>query len=409
MSMRGAGVVVLAAVAAIVLASCSAATGMTERADPLPSTVAQTSTSTTAVTTSQAGTSATTSSAASKSSAPTPPTSARIVPTVDPEVGGQVADALSAVKTEWTKLLPDGWSPPLAWHGNGLYDAARRDAYPRSWMQGPICNGEAVSANNASYCRPLDMFSLDLGFLALIRNVAGTPALVETIAHEFGHAAQQRLRQAGQANLIWPQTELQADCFAGAVVYEASGDGLIDVSSGDLEELYAFLAVISDNEPSFGPGEHGNQRQREMSFQLGQGDISSCFAPTGPPIEIAVSVPLPGYPIAEGEPHYSLIMPSGNIWCVVPADHIECTIKEFDFDGKCTRGDMPLVTLHADGPARQNSCGGRGILTDDLDPISYGQTIWLPPAMCTAELSGLTCTNDEEHGFTLARAGLRTF
>jgi hypothetical protein len=331
------------------------------------------------------------------------------VPAVDPQIAKHVSDALAAVKTEWAKLLPNGWALPLAWHGDGLYDAARRDAYPRSWMQGPVCAGEPAPANNASYCRPSDTFSMDVGFLGLVQNVSGTPALVETIAHEFGHAAQQRLQESGQAHLVWPQVELQADCIAGAFVYEASGDGLVDFAPGDLENLYAFLAVISDNEPAFGHGEHGNQRQRESAFTLGQGAIGDCFSPRGPPVDIAIPILPPQYPVADGEPQYSLIMPSGNIWCVVSADHIECTIKKFDFDGRCTRGDMPLVTLYADGPAQQDSCGGRGILTDSLEPIAYGQTIWLPPAMCTAELTGLTCTNDDGHGFTLARAALHTF
>lgn len=350
-------------------------------------------------------------STADVSTTPAPPrtTPTQAIPTVDHETKSQVTAAWSAVAAEWEKLLPDGWPLPTLWNGDGLYDASRRDTFPGSWMTGPVCNGELAPAVNASYCPTTDTMSWDLGYVQRFRAASGTLALVETLAHELGHAAQQRLRQTGQTNLIWPQRELQADCFAGAVIYEASGDGLIDVSSGDLEDLYAFLAIISDSEPAFGSATHGNQRQRELSFTLGQGDIGSCFSPTGPPIDIALPVPQPDYPGAEGDPHFSLIMPSGNIWCIVSADHIECTIREFTFDGNCSRGDMPLVTLYADGPARQNSCGGRGILTDALDPIAYGQTVWLPPAMCTAATDGLTCMNDDGHGFTLARAGLHSF
>lgn len=325
------------------------------------------------------------------------------------EMTRALADAWYAMQAEWWKLLPDGWPLPTAWHGDGLYDAVNRDEFPGSWMDGPSCGGSAAPVGNASYCWANDTVSWDLNYLQQSRQASGPLVIVETMAHEFGHAAQARLHRAGQDQLIWPQMELQADCFAGAMLYEASGDGLIEVPPGGVDELYAFMAIISDNEPAFRRGQHGNQRQREMSFSLGQGEISACFTLTGPPVDIAYPIPPLAYPLGPDDPRDTLIMPSRNIWCAVSGEHIECTIREFSFDGNCAYGDMPLVTLDAVDEPRQDSCGGRGILTDALQPIEYGQTIWLPPAMCTAEQTGLTCANDEGHGFTLARAALHTF
>ena len=187
------------------------------------------------------------------------------------EIARDMASAWSAVQTEWRKLLPDGWVLPTAWNGDGLYDATNRKAFPGSWMDGPDCGGTRVSSGNASYCWANDTVPSDLDFVRQYRKASGPLVVIETMAHELGHAAQARLHRAGQDRLIWPQMELQADCLAGALPYEASGDGEIDVPPGGVGELYALMAIVSDNEPAFRRGQHGNQRQREMSSPSAKG------------------------------------------------------------------------------------------------------------------------------------------
>ncbi|WP_420121621.1 hypothetical protein [Nakamurella sp.] len=108
-----------------------------------------------------------------------------------------------------------------------------------------------------------------------------------------------------------------------------------------------------------------------------------------------------------------LITPSGNIRCARSDGRFACTIQEYDFDlgdERCPAARGPIVRLDATGPSQASSC--RGDVFDGLtwpDPTPYGTTVTLGDVRCDVESTGVTCTNTEGHGFTLARAGLQPF
>jgi predicted metalloprotease len=73
------------------------------------------------------------------------------------------------------------------------------------------------------------------------------------IAHEWGHAIQNRLKNS----LVAQQKELQADCLAGAALYGAAE---------------------KDRTPRIEPGDHGDAFQRIENFSKGRtGGVKACF------------------------------------------------------------------------------------------------------------------------------------
>nr|WP_156169393.1 DUF6636 domain-containing protein [Wenxinia marina] len=49
------------------------------------------------------------------------------------------------------------------------------------------------------------------------------------------------------------------------------------------------------------------------------------------------------------------------------------------------------------------------MIHNDSPVLPYGQQIAFGPFTCTSEMSGVTCTNQGGHGFTLRRAAQQVF
>jgi hypothetical protein len=102
-------------------------------------------------------------------------------------------------------------------------------------------------------------------------------------------------------------------------------------------------------------------------------------------------------------------LPSGNIGCLLAAGVLRCDILsglqpepaescDFDWVG---------VELGRTGPATAN-CGSDTIFADGMPTLAYGSTWARAGLTCGSEESGLSCTNPEGHGFTLARGSWST-
>jgi uncharacterized protein len=127
--------------------------------------------------------------------------------------------------------------------------------------------GPAV-LNNAFYCPRAHGIYYDYNFLQDQLNDDGDFAPVTILAHEWGHLVQGNLNLlTGQFYTI--QTELQADCFAGAWAKHAADRGLLE--EGDLEEGANSLFKAGDDIdlPWFDPGAHGQPEQRVEAFTIG--------------------------------------------------------------------------------------------------------------------------------------------
>jgi predicted metalloprotease len=146
--------------------------------------------------------------------------------------------------------------------------------------------GTASAAVGPFYC-PLDRkVYIDLAFYDQLRRRFGAPgdfAQAYVIAHEVGHHAQNLHGLLGRGEVNQIETELQADCLAGAWAKDADARGLVEV--GDVDEALNAAAQIGDDtlqrkmqghvQPE--TWTHGSAAQRSAAFDKGfDGGIAAC-------------------------------------------------------------------------------------------------------------------------------------
>ena len=146
--------------------------------------------------------------------------------------------------------------------------------------------GSASSAVGPFYC-PLDKkVYIDLTFYDQLRARFGAPgdfAQAYVIAHEVGHHVQNINGLLGRGEVHQIETELQADCLAGAWAKDAEARQLLEV--GDIDEALNAAAAIGDDtiqrktqghvQPE--TWTHGSAEQRSNAFKKGyRGGVSAC-------------------------------------------------------------------------------------------------------------------------------------
>ena len=149
--------------------------------------------------------------------------------------------------------------------------------------------GTTSSAVGPFYC-PLDQrVYIDLAFYRDLTRRFGAPgdfAQAYVIAHEVGHHLQRQagVLGGGGGRRESIQTELQADCLAGAWARSAETRGLLEV--GDVDEALAAAAAIGDDriqEQTQGQitpetWTHGSAEQRSAAWKKGYrgGSAATC-------------------------------------------------------------------------------------------------------------------------------------
>jgi predicted metalloprotease len=151
----------------------------------------------------------------------------------------------------------------------------------------PECGGRVLERTTyefAFYCQPDDFIGWDNArFFPALYERFGDFAVALVIAHEWGHAIQQRAGISGATI----DEEMQADCFAGAWANSIlNGDSDLVLSAGDLDEAIAGFLVFRDapGTPQSDPGAHGTAFQRVAAFRDGVVDgVRECrkFASVG--------------------------------------------------------------------------------------------------------------------------------
>ncbi|MCG2622096.1 neutral zinc metallopeptidase [Arthrobacter sp. I2-34] len=165
--------------------------------------------------------------------------------------------------THWNEFFDGSYTPPTV---VGLYDGTNP-------ATAPVCGGQPLGPGNAYYCPEGDYVAWDAGLMTNgYQSGDAWPYLV--VAHEWGHAIQNRLPQS----LITPAPELQADCLAGAALFGAAADGTLVFEDGDQQELVAALSALADQTPWTKSGDHGDALERVNAFSSGrQGGVEACL------------------------------------------------------------------------------------------------------------------------------------
>ncbi|TVL92895.1 neutral zinc metallopeptidase [Streptomyces sp. SAJ15] len=164
--------------------------------------------------------------------------------------------------THWSELFTGSYSAPRVL---GAYDGAAAEV--------PTCGGSPLPDDNAVYCSDGDYVAWDMDLLR-DGHRKGDAWVYLVIAHEWGHAVQNRLN----AGLVSVAGELQADCLAGAVLFGAARDGTLRFEEGDTEELSAALTELADATPWTDTSDHGDAGQRISFFNKGaQSGVRGCL------------------------------------------------------------------------------------------------------------------------------------
>lgn len=138
-----------------------------------------------------------------------------------------------------------------------------------------VCGTDTAGLVNAFYCGGDDSVAWDRGeLLPSLAAGFGELAVVTVLAHELGHAVQERLGAGDATSIV---KEQQADCYTGSYLRRvAEGDSprfLVSTGPG-LNRVLSTMFFIRDGAGTAvdDPGAHGNAFDRVSAFQLGFGD-----------------------------------------------------------------------------------------------------------------------------------------
>ena len=126
---------------------------------------------------------------------------------------GEVADVIAAAVADviayWQVTMPEVYSRDYEPLRGGVYSASSDEGAP------PCAESYEQIADNAYYCPEADVIVFDdEGLIPRLMESYGDLAVAVVVAHEWGHAVQDRVQMRGRTVTL----EQQADCFAGAWV-----------------------------------------------------------------------------------------------------------------------------------------------------------------------------------------------
>ncbi|GAA3461633.1 neutral zinc metallopeptidase [Saccharothrix longispora] len=218
--------------------------------------------------------------------------------TVDPAFiqgtdGGPIdqlaATAITDVDSFWEETFPTTFGEPWQPLEGGIYSVDTSDPSAKP----PPCTEKASDVEgNAFYCPSADAIAWDrAALLPVLKDRFGDAAVVIVLAHEMGHAVQNRMGITPEAERRDPAryptilTEAMADCFAGSFIKWVN-DGKsehLDIGSDTLDSALGALITFRDPVGTSPDDQsaHGNAFDRVSAFQDGyQQGTKFCAAMT---------------------------------------------------------------------------------------------------------------------------------
>ncbi|GAA3054599.1 neutral zinc metallopeptidase [Actinokineospora globicatena] len=187
------------------------------------------------------------------------------------------ATVVTDVQAYWTATFPPTFGKDYAPLKGGFYSVDTADADSKA----PPCANKATEVEgNAFYCPDADVIAWDrAALLPVLRDRFGEAAVMLVLAHEMGHAVQDRTgsgideRKADPARYPTILIEAMADCYAGSFVrWVVDGKAAHLTIAKDrldtaLESLISFRDPIGTEQQD--RGAHGDAFDRVSAFQDG--------------------------------------------------------------------------------------------------------------------------------------------
>ena len=175
------------------------------------------------------------------------------------------ATVVTDLQQYWAETFPRAFQQPWRDLDGGFFsvDTTGNGNPP------PCATAPADVAGNAFYCATVDAIAWDRSaLLPVLAEHHGQAAIALVLAHETGHAVQQRLGvDLGDNNT---RLETTADCYAGAYFrWAADGNSAhLRLDDDDIDTALRTLSVFYDHTPS-GNNAHGTAFDRTTAFQHG--------------------------------------------------------------------------------------------------------------------------------------------
>jgi predicted metalloprotease len=207
------------------------------------------------------------------------PTDTVISPTVKPDfvsnTDGSAADGLAAtavtdLQSFWHKDFPRTFGRP--WRPVAHFDSV--DSSDAAAPPAPCTTKASDLEGNALYCAETDTVSWDrAAFIPVLHDKFGSAAVIAVLAHEIGHAVEQRAGQTAAHNgKAYPPavTESIADCYAGSALRWITDGNARHLHVTERQLDGAVRALTTFRDPTAGNDKtHGDASHRATAFHDG--------------------------------------------------------------------------------------------------------------------------------------------
>jgi predicted metalloprotease len=203
-------------------------------------------------------------------------TSASVVAAPDARAAAKPAASYQKVLTGAITELQSYWAKefPVLYGEKYQPIPTARIIAARPGVKIPACQGHrtvyADVRGNAFYCMKSNFIAYDdVALMPRLAKSFGTFSVALVLAHEWGHAIQDRAGNDGQQTVYLEQ---QADCFAGAFLEHVAENGnALTLKPGDLEASLGAMLLLRDapGQSAADPSAHGSAFDRIGAFQDG--------------------------------------------------------------------------------------------------------------------------------------------
>lgn len=166
----------------------------------------------------------------------------------------------------------------------GIFAAYPERTSPIPGCGSPSSSFEDIQAGGAIYCFLGDFIAYDdtpEGVVGSLATNFGPVTFGLVLAHEYGHALQDRVGTLTRNDLDTVDLEQQADCVAGAWAGRANAGNAPGITFDDNDVRAGLISMISIEDPigtdPTSPGGHGSGFDRVGAFQVGfQEGLARC-------------------------------------------------------------------------------------------------------------------------------------